>query len=110
MFRRLVMFSTMVAALLAVLFVVRPAGADAGAHPARETTVDDQYVFGRDAQIDSPVAGGVQVLFGSAVVNAAIAGDLVVIGGNVRFGPRGRVNGNLVHAGRVSDGDGRVGG
>lgn len=110
MFRRLVMFSTMAAALLAVLFVVRPAGADAGAHPARETTVDDQYVFGRDAQIDSPVAGGVQVLFGSAVVNAAIAGDLVVIGGNVRFGPRGRVNGNLVHAGRVSDGDGRVGG
>lgn len=104
------MFSTMAAALLAVLFVVRPAGADSGAQRSPARGVDDRYVFGRDAQIDSPVPGGVQVLLGSVVVNASIAGDLVVLGGNVRFGPRGRVGGNLIHAGRVSDAEGRVGG
>lgn len=102
------MWSTTLAALLAVLFVVRPAGAEATG-PGLERA-SDRYTFGRDAVIDSPVPSNVQVLFGSARVEDVIDGDLVVIGGDVVFGSRGRVNGNVIHAGRVVGATGRVAG
>jgi hypothetical protein len=56
------------------------------------------------------MAANVQVLFGSANVNDVIDGDLVVIGGAVVFGPRGRVSGNVVHSGRLQGAEGRIGG
>ena len=109
MFRRFVLITTTVAALFAVLLVVRPAGADGG-HVTPVESVPDRYSFGRDVTIDAPVGGGVQVLFGDVTVNEVIAGDLVVIGGVVIFAGRGHIHGNLVHAGRVVGSERRVGG
>ena len=71
----------------------------------------DQYAFGHDTVIGSPVAGSVQAYGGSVDVRDVIDGDLLVFGGNVTFSGRGRVNGNVIYAGgRIANGEGRIGG
>lgn len=111
MFKRFVMMSVMVAALIGLLLVVVPAGALGNEKRAAFPSTGDQYTFGRDAVINDPVHGSVQVVGGSAQVNNVIDGDLVVIGGSVRFAGAGRVRGHLIHGGgTVTGAENRVGG
>jgi hypothetical protein len=68
-------------------------------------------VFGRDAVIDHPVKGDVQVYRGTATVRDVVDGDLLVFGDGVVFEGNGRVRGNVILAGGVvKNGDGRIGG
>lgn len=106
MFRRLVFPLSAVAAVLALFLVVSPTGAKGQPRSASDTIFVD-----RDAAITQPVSGTVQLYGGSLEVRDVIGGDLLVIGGKVTFSERGRVQGNLIHAGAtLSGGEGRVGG
>ncbi|HUP45397.1 MAG TPA: hypothetical protein VM779_07775 [Thermoanaerobaculia bacterium] len=111
MFKRLVIVSTSLAALLAVLLIVAPAGAVGNERRLSVPLAAGHATFFGDTVIDEPVAGNAQVVGGSAQVNAVISGDLLVIGGAVLFGAGGRVNGNVIHSGgSVAADPGRIGG
>jgi hypothetical protein len=61
--------------------------------------------FGRDIVVSSPVEGRVVAAFADVRVEARVAGDVVVWGGDVAFGPGGSVGGNLsVFGGRLLSG------
>lgn len=106
MFRRLVVPLTAIAALLALFAVVSPTGAKGD---SRSTS--DQHYVDENVTIDQPVLGTVQLYGGTLMLRDVIAGDLLVIGGKVTFAGRGRVQGNLIHAGATfTDEEGRVGG
>lgn len=109
MYRRVIVPLIAVAALLGLFAVVSPTGAterDSGI-----TAGKDAYFFNQDGAVDAPVAGTVQIYGGSVAIDDVIAGDLLVLGGTVTFGGRGRVNGNLIHAGSAIRGaENRVGG
>jgi hypothetical protein len=103
MFRRLVVPLTATAALIALFMVVSPTGAKG------DSRGQDSYYVDQHATISAPVLGTVQMYGGSLAVNDVINGDLLVIGGTVTFGPRGRVQGNLIHAGaKINGAEGRV--
>lgn len=111
MFKRVLVPAMAVAAMLAVMFVVLPAGAVGNDRAIRSRQSHDRYAFGHDTIISSAVAGSVQAYGGSIDVRDVIDGDLLVFGGNVTFSGRGRVNGNVVYAGgRIINGEGRIGG
>lgn len=111
MFRRVVVPAMAVAALIAIMLVVIPAGAVGSDRAMKSSQSHDQYAFGHDTVIGSPVAGSVQAYGGSVDVRDVIDGDLLVFGGNVSFSGRGRVNGNVIYAGgRIANGEGRIGG
>jgi hypothetical protein len=111
MFRRVVVPAMAVAALVAIMLVVLPAGAVGSDRAMKSSQSHDQYAFGHDTVIGSPVAGSVQAYGGSVDVRDVIDGDLLVFGGNVSFSGRGRVNGNVIYAGgRIANGEGRIGG
>lgn len=97
MLKRAVMTSVTAAAVVTVLLVVAPAGAANERRLALPAT-SDHFRFG-DTVIDEPTGGSVQVLGGSVRVRNVVAGDLLVVGGDVTFEGEGRVAGNLVHAG-----------
>ncbi len=107
----MVMPAIVVAALIAVMVLIVPSGA-VGDEPRHATSrFSDQYAFGHDAVISSPVRGSVQVFGGSVDVQDVIAHDLLVFGGNVTFSGRGRVEGNVIYGGgRVINAENRVGG
>lgn len=112
MFRlaRLLVPLTSMAALAVLLMVVVPNGASAARNPFGALT-EDRYYFGEDAQITEPVKGNVQIYRGSIVVAEVIEGDLLALGGDVRFEGKGRVNGDVIYAGGlVNVGTDRVGG
>lgn len=98
---------TVVAATIVTALLAAPASA-----PHRSATGHHNVVvFGRDAVIDHPVNGDVQVYRGSATVRDAVDGDLLVFGDGVTFEGNGRVNGDVILAGgSVANGDGRIGG
>jgi len=52
-------------------------------------------VFGRDANIATPVAGRVVAVLANVRIDSRVAGDVIVWGGDVTFGPDGEVLGNL---------------
>lgn len=109
MFRRLVLPLTTVAAFAALVATVLPTGAD-GAERNGLTT-PDTYFFKRSGTVSMPVAGSVQIYGAEVEVQAPIEGDLLVMGGVVRFGPGGRVGGNVIHAAsRIEGAEGRVSG
>lgn len=104
MYRRLVVPLMTLTALIALSVVVAPTGATGA-----ERLGSDTYVFGRDARIDEPIAGSLQVYNGNVTVANAIAGDLLVAGGSVTFIGKGRVDGNLIYlASTISGADNRV--
>ncbi|HEX6160682.1 MAG TPA: hypothetical protein VF111_10980, partial [Thermoanaerobaculia bacterium] len=71
----------------------------------------DFYSFGKEAVLSAPVAGNAQVVGGRLRVDETVGGDLVSFGGDVTFGPNGRVTGDLIHlGGTISGAEGRVGG
>jgi hypothetical protein len=103
---RLVVVLTVAAATIVTALLAAPA-----ATPHRASGRGNMVVFGRDAVIDHPVNGDVQVYRGNATVRDAIDGDLLVFGDGVRFEGNGRVNGDVILAGgSVANGDGRIGG
>ena len=105
MFKRIVIPLTVLAAVVALFAVVLPTGAK-----GQSRRVDITYVQ-ENVTIDQPVVGTVQLYGGSLALNDVINGDLLVVGGTVTFGARGRVNGNVIHAGtKITGADGRVGG
>jgi len=101
---RIVLTVTTLVALIALAMMFAPIGS------ARSSQLGDQYLFGRDANVDKPVDGSLQVYGGNAYVRAPISGDLLVIGGDVAIAGGGRVGGNVIHSGRISGTDGHVAG
>ncbi|HEX8152960.1 MAG TPA: hypothetical protein VF698_07545 [Thermoanaerobaculia bacterium] len=100
---------TSILAVAVVAMLVAPSGAVG--EERREMNRGDRYFFGRNANIDQPVRGTVQVYGGMVNVADVIDGDLVVVGGDVLFERAGRVNGNVIlGGGRMLNADGRVGG
>lgn len=99
------------AALVAMLFVVLPAGAIGNDHATTRSGAADRYAFGRDIDVNAPVVGSVQAYGGSVEIEELIEGDLLVFGGDATFRGRGRVTGNvIIGGGRIIGGDGRIGG
>ena len=71
----------------------------------------DQYLFGKDANVDKAVDGSLQVYGGNAYVRAPISGDLLVIGGDIAIADTGNVAGNIIYgSGNITGADGHVGG
>ena len=114
MFRiaRLLIPLTSIAALAVVTMLLLPRGAagDERTPTHLTTTSHDQYLFGRDAVIEQPVQGNVQVYFGNIDVHNVIEGDLLVYGGDVTVRAPGRITGKLIHGGgNVNGAEGRAG-
>lgn len=106
MYRRIVVPLVTLGAVLALFTVVSPAGATGA-----ERRQSDRYFFNEEGSVDAPVSGTVQVYGGNVQIREVIAGDLLVIGGVVTLSGRGRVNGNVIHAGGALRGaENRVGG
>jgi len=96
---------TTIVALIALAMMFAPIGS------ARSSQRGDQYVFGKNANVDKPVDGSLQVYGGSARVSAPITGDLLVIGGDVAIVDGGKVGGNVIYGGgNIAGADGHVGG
>ena len=109
-FSRLLVPLTTLAAMAALVMILLPTGAT-GAERASSSSNASSYVFGHDVTIDQPMRGTVQVYGGSIIVASLIAGDLLVVGGNVTFSGAGRVEGNLIYTGgTVTNAENRVGG
>ena len=90
-----------IAALIVSAMMFAPIGA--AQHGA------DQYLFGKDANVDKPINGSLQIYGGNAYVHAPISGDLLVIGGDVTIADPGKVGGNFIHGGGfITGADGRV--
>ena len=74
----------------------------AAAATAVPATVSAQTSVGRDLVLSEPVAGNVAAILSNVSINARVAGNVIVWGGDVRFGPNGSVDGNLsVFAGEI---------
>ncbi len=111
MYRRAVLPAVVIAALVAIVFAVVPAGAVGSERVLKAPRSHDQYAFGHDVVITTPVAGSVQVYGGSADVRELIDGDLLVFGGETKFSGAGHVRGNVIYAGgSISGADGRIDG
>jgi uncharacterized membrane protein len=103
---RVAVVLSVVAATIVTALLAAPAAA-----PRHAGGRGNVIVFGRDAVIDHPVNGDVQVYRGTATVRERVDGDLLVFGDGVTFEGNGRVNGNVILAGgNVANGDGRIGG
>ena len=50
---------------------------------------------GRDLAITTPVTGNVAAVFSNVTIDSRVGGNVIVWGGDVRFGPAGAVEGNL---------------
>jgi uncharacterized membrane protein len=103
---RVVVLLTALAATLVTALLAAPSST-----PRHAGGRGNVVVFGRDAVIDRPVNGDVQVYRGTATVRNVVDGDLLVFGDGVVFEGNGRVNGDVILAGGdVKNGDGRIGG
>ena len=83
----------MIAALAATLLL--SAAPSAVAPPSGISSV------GRDVVVSQPVPGRVVAVVSDVSIESAVGGDVIVWGGDVSFGPRGRVAGNLLVVGGV---------
>lgn len=110
MYRRLVVPLIVVVALASLVLVFTPTGAT-GEERRGISAADDLYFVSESGAVDKPVKGTVQVYGANVEIRDVIAGDLLVIGGSVVFSGRGRVEGNIIHAGGTIRGhEDRVGG
>jgi hypothetical protein len=107
--RKLIAVIAIVAALLVTAMLAAPPDV-AKARPSRT----GEYVFGRNAVIDHPVHGDVQVYGGSATISDVVDGDLLVFfGDSAAFEGKGRVNGDVIlffSASKLENATGRIGG
>ncbi len=88
-------------AILAAVFLLVLAGPMGRAQaPAPAQDADHGLVLVlRDAELTSAVRGDVQALGGTLSIDAPVEGDVIAIGSRIRFGPGGRIGGNLVALG-----------
>lgn len=88
-------------ALLAAVFLLVLAGPMGRAQAPEPAAGTDHglVVVLRDAELTAPVAGDVQALGGTLLIDGAVQGDVIAIGSTIRFGSRGRIGGNLVALG-----------
>jgi hypothetical protein len=98
MYRRLLLPVMTVTALLTLFLTVVPTPATGAPR------MGDEYVVNRDASIDQPVSGSLQVYNGNVVIANVIEGDLLVLGGSARFVGNGAVRGNLIFAASTVEG------
>ena len=84
--RRVVVVLTAAAATIVTALLAAPAAA-----PHHAGGRGNVVVVGRDATIDHPVNGDVQVYRGTATVRDVVDGDLLVFGDGVAFEGNGRV-------------------
>jgi hypothetical protein len=102
---------TSIGALAVLLMIVTPERSSAAGRPGFTLTSNDTYFINESATISQRVAGDVQIYGGTIVIAAIIEGDLLVLGGNVRFDRDGRVKGDVIYAGGAVNVDNdRVGG
>lgn len=105
--RRVFLVLVLMAATIVTAMIAAPSTTSHRTAAATSNVV----VFGRDATIDHPVHGDVQVYRGSALVSDVIDGDLLVFGDGVTFSGNGRVTGDVILAGGdAHNADGRIGG
>jgi hypothetical protein len=89
-------------ALLAAVFLLvlaGPAGKAQAPLAPQEAEAHGLALVLRDAEVTTPMRGDVQALGGSLLIDAAVEGDVIAIGSQLRFGPNARVSGNLVALG-----------
>jgi len=114
MFRiaRLFVPLTTIGALAVLLMVVAPERSVAqGGRAGFSLATKDRYLINQNATISERVAGDVQIFGGTVVIANVVAGDLLVLSGNVRLEGEGRVEGDVIYAGGlVNVGNERVGG
>jgi hypothetical protein len=88
--------------ILAALFLLLPpesAASRPAPPPPRAASVT---TLGRDLVLTEPVEGRVLAALANVDIESRVSGDVVVWGGDVRFGPGGSVGGNLsVFGGRI---------
>lgn len=107
-------------AVIVALFISQGVGGEPQ-RPAARAQETNIYRFGRDAVIEKPIAGNIQVMGASAVIRSTVLGSVYVFGGNARIenggavtgdvtcvggqilGDTGRVRGRLYAAGSMSD-------
>lgn len=85
----------MIGVLLFTLFGAATSAAPAPAATAAPRSSSPRTSVGRDLAIAEPVSGNVVAVFSNVAVDARVSGNVIVWGGNVRFGPAGSVDGNL---------------
>jgi hypothetical protein len=103
-----------VIAIVGALVVTAMLAAPPDAAKARPSSRNGEYVFGRNAVIDHPVHGDVQVYGGSATISDVVDGDLLIFfGDSAAFEGKGRVNGDVIlffSASKLENANGRIGG
>lgn len=110
-FARLVAPLTALVAFAALVMVLMPIGATGAERDERRGNDRGAYYFNEQTTISEEVAGTVQIYGGDVEIANVVHGDLLVLGGNVRFAGAGRVEGDLIHAAsRIEQPDGRIGG
>lgn len=110
MFKRLVMPSVVLAALVGGAMVMMPTARGAAAQAIGKGASDLSF-FGENSTIANPINGNVQVFGGSLDIRDVIERDLLVFGADVSFSGKGRVNGNVIYAGgRIRNAENRIGG
>lgn len=87
-------------AALAALGILFPIGA-VGSEPEPGRRPGGVTAFNRAVHIGEPLAGDVQVLGGDVVIESAVQGNVVVLGGDVEIRGSGRIDGDLVCLGGV---------
>lgn len=93
-----------IAALIVTAMMFAPLG-------AAQHAAGDQFLFGKDADVATPLNGSLQIYGGNAYIHAPVNGDLLVIGGDIRIDDPGRVSGNIIYGGgHITGADGRVNG
>lgn len=108
---RVIISLTTLMAVAVLAMIILPGGAIGEEEARRVVSSSDQFVFGREAVIDQPVSGSVQVYGGGVDVRDVVDGDLLVMGGDITIRDKGRVTGNVIYAGgRVTADEGRIGG
>ncbi|MEP6767095.1 MAG: hypothetical protein ABJC61_00395 [Acidobacteriota bacterium] len=79
-----------------LLFTTALSAAPAAAMTAApHSTSSARTSVGRDLAIAEPVFGNVVAVFSDVTVGSRVSGNVIVWGGDVRFGPGGSVDGNL---------------
>jgi hypothetical protein len=102
---------TSIGALAILLMIVAPERSSAAGRGTFSLVSHDRYFVNEQTTLTEPVAGNVQVYGGALVIASVIEGDLLVVGGKVRFEGSGRVNGDVIFAGsKVDAAEDRVGG
>lgn len=94
---RVFLMISSIAALMTAGLLVMPVSAGSGEDGRR--SAGGITVFGKNIHLTESVNGSVQVVFGSARIDASVGGDVLVFGGDIVFGPEAFVEGDVISFG-----------